>query len=290
MPFAIYSDFCDRGADPKRWCALAARAGFECLHWGHEFASGHIYSAEELRELGDFLKAQGLSVVDIHAAVQADGCWHSLDEECRRQGIKLVLNALRMRNAWEATGAIVVHPAYRDARKSETTDVELLAQIEAMSRSLEELLPEFERCGARLAIENLPGDTGEVMDEILRRFNTPVLGICFDSGHANMSASTGGFAQIERHKNRLYATHLHDNDGNRDLHQPPFYGTVPWKKVTQIIRSSSYREPLSFEFSLRGTPFHHEGISDFNLPEEIIINFLNDAWQRCRKVEEMYAE
>ena len=44
MAFAIYSDYCDQGGTPERWCALAADAGFEFLHWGHEFASSHIYT------------------------------------------------------------------------------------------------------------------------------------------------------------------------------------------------------------------------------------------------------
>lgn len=287
MSFAIYSDFCDQGAEPKRWCALAARAGFEYLHWGHEFASSHIYTAKELRELGRFLNASALSVVDIHAAVQADGDWTSSDDVCRRKGVDLVCNALRMRNAWSATGAVVVHPVYRDSRKDTPGPVD---QITAMYRSLDELLPQFERAGARLAMENLPGDTGEVMDETLRRYDTPVLGICFDSGHANMLASIGGFVQIERHANRLYATHLHDNDGVSDLHLPPFHGIMDWQRVVNIIRSSSYHEPLSFEFSLRNTPFHQAGISDFNLPEETIMEFLEDAYERCARVEKLFLE
>ena len=292
LPVAIYSDYCDQGANPRHWAHLAAEAGFTHLHWGHEYASEKPHSDAELDAIGEWLREEGLGVVDIHASAGGGFQWTSPEESLRLPALELVRDALRMHLCWQASGAVVAHPAYLDNRElqgasAESYRLEQERRFDAMRRSLDELLPDFEAARCVLALENLPGDTGEMLDRVFALYPSPWLGYCFDSGHANMRTPADGFAIARRHARRMAAVHLHDNDGVSDLHTPPFFGSIDWPGTMAIIRNSAYRDIPSFEFSLRNTPYHSQGTRDFRLPEETIRSFLKDAFQRCQRVAEM---
>ncbi len=296
LPFAIYSDFCDRGGEARRWCHLAAQAGFTHLHWGHEFASEKPHADAELAGIGLWLLEEGLGVVDIHASAGGKYQWTSTDDALRLPALDLVRDALRMHQAWGASGAVVVHPAYLDERRLAADGAaayrrETEARYDAMRRSLDTLLPEFAAAGCVLALENLPGDNGELLDRILAEYPTATLGYCFDSGHAHMHTPHQGYAIAERHAGRMAAIHLHDNDGVKDLHMPPCFdnGNVDWPYVLRLVRHSAYKDILSFEFSLRSTHFHRPGTAYYNLPEATIRQFLQEAHAQCQRLAEEYA-
>ena len=71
-------------------------------------------------------------------------------------------------------------------------------------------------------------------------------GVCWDVGHANIS----GFKQSEQLeilKGKLDALHIHDNDGLRDSHLPPFDGNVDWEDVAFGLRCCGFSGILDIE-------------------------------------------
>jgi sugar phosphate isomerase/epimerase len=94
--------------------------------------------------------------------------------------------------------------------------------------TLGELLPDAQRLGVGLMIENLPGDfnnaqqLGELLDAM------PELGLHLDIGHANLQVPENTTGEIlRRHGDRLRHVHLHDNKGGgADLHLPLGSGTL----------------------------------------------------------------
>lgn len=72
--------------------------------------------------------------------------------------------------------------------------------------------------GIRVAFENtkIKGYLDYVMDNI----KDDNAGICFDSGHYH--AHFKSELDFNKFKNRIFAVHIHDNDGESDLHQTPF--------------------------------------------------------------------
>jgi sugar phosphate isomerase/epimerase len=92
--------------------------------------------------------------------------------------------------------------------------------------SFARVLSVAESRGVRLAVENTRGEPH--LDGLLRRFDSPFLGLCYDSSHDRI-ASPVPLAILERHGGRLLTTHLSDNDGRADLHWPPGEGVVDWK-------------------------------------------------------------
>ncbi len=148
--------------------------------------------------------------------------------------------------------------------------------------SLEKLLPTAEKFGVTIAIENIwsPQTTGPRILAAIRRFPTEALGVCYDTGHANLT--TG------RHPEKGNATfdyfhecglepeyndhlledllphvvncHLHDNHGWWDEHLPPGFGDVDWEHVIPLLKSAPriqcYQDESSFSrakpISIRG--------------------------------------
>lgn len=127
-------------------------------------------------------------------------------------------------------------------------------------QSLEELLPTAETCGIVIAIENIwfPTNTAEKLLSILNHFRSTFLGICYDSGHANLMAKGMNFPEsaaqegwdswsdsvqwdnqvLEKLSPHIVNCHLHDNFGQYDEHQLPGSGNIDWKYVMKTLARS----------------------------------------------------
>ena len=108
--------------------------------------------------------------------------------------------------------------------------------------------------GVRILIENMKSDR-EAPDNHLYgscALNISSLaeklgaGVCWDVGHAHIS----GFKQSEQLeilKGKLEVLHIHDNDGLRDAHLPPFDGNVDWEDVAFGLRCCGFSGILDIE-------------------------------------------
>ena len=111
-------------------------------------------------------------------------------------------------------------------------------------------LEQAERFGTGIAIENLfrkmmPGG----LDTLLRihdLFDAENMGICWDTGHANLSDFDQSDA-IRRVGKRLKCTHIHNNFKRWDDHAPPEAGDIDWKAVMQAFKDMGYQGPLTLE-------------------------------------------
>ena len=157
-------------------------------------------------------------------------------------------------------------------------------------RSIEELLPVAEKSGIILALENIPSpsDHSDNLIRIFRHFETPVLGCCFDFGHANFFRTVRNRTTADwpasRHKRwqgfeirwndhmpedllpDVVATHMHDNRGDDDSHDMPGKGNVDWKGLLALLE----RAPRLINPQTEVKIFHH-GYT----PEELCRTFQN---------------
>ena len=107
-----------------------------------------------------------------------------------------------------------------------------------------------EKHGVYLALEN--SVYPEYVRYLLDRIDSPHVGFCYDSGHEN--AFSPGENYLDSYADRLFAMHLHDNDGVRDLHAMPFAGTVDWKHVTgQLSRAPLFSRMITLECGIGDT-------------------------------------
>jgi len=111
------------------------------------------------------------------------------------------------------------------------------------------LIDRAEQLGVSIAVENqgAPEKTERAI-AILESFDSPHLGMCYDSGHANIISSLGrGVEMLERFGHRLKALHLHDNDGSSDQHRLPGDGNIDWPAVMGKIAGKGYQGATTLE-------------------------------------------
>lgn len=108
--------------------------------------------------------------------------------------------------------------------------------LDALYKSLEELLPDVESSGVTLALENLPTwesvPTEAELGAILERFPTPLLAGWYDIGHGYFREKLG-FSNpqrwLEKIQGRLAGLHVHDVDARMSDHLAPGMGVLDFK-------------------------------------------------------------
>jgi len=138
------------------------------------------------------------------------------------------------------------------------------------------MIDRAERLGVNIAVENqCAPEKNERAMEILAMFDSPRLGMCYDSGHGNTLKSEGtGKEMLKRFGHRLMALHLHDNDGLGDQHRLPFDGSVDWPPLMRQIEALGYRGSTTLEM---GGAY----------PELTTEEFLRAAFERAVKLHGM---
>jgi sugar phosphate isomerase/epimerase len=167
--------------------------------------------------------------------------------------------------AYEARAEfVVVHPL-----NIPIGDHERAAAEEQSLRRLAELA---RRYGTTLALENLapvyPSSPRICHDpiavrDLVRRLDNPSAGMLFDIGHAHI---TGKLDTLKRCAKEIVLFHVHDNLGARlngldapgvdplrlDLHLAPGAGSLPWHRLTPLLRD--HDAPLMLEVEPSNRP------------------------------------
>ena len=148
-------------------------------------------------------------------------------------------------------------------------------------RALEAVLPTAEECRCVVCIENIwdPTNTAGMLLDAIERFLSPWLGICWDSGHAQLSRSdtpdipeqgcraawkrsgwpdgpdewsdTGKY--LERLLPHIVTCHLHSNDRIQDRHWEPTdpRGLTDWAAEMPLLLSAPRMKQLQNEASVK---------------------------------------
>lgn len=148
-------------------------------------------------------------------------------------------------------------------------------------RALEQILPTAEQCRCVVCIENIwdPTNTAPMLLDAIDRFKSPWLGICWDSGHAQLSRSdtpdiptqcsrtswkNSGWADgpaewsdkgeyLKRLQPHIVTCHLHTNDRVTDRHWLPTdpRGQTDWAQELPLLVSAPRLKQFQNEASPR---------------------------------------
>jgi len=101
--------------------------------------------------------------------------------------------------------------------------------------------------GVSIALETEQNSVNGRLLDFISEADPENCGICFDTGHAQIASDA-----VESMKllgSRVVCTHLHDNDGKKDLHLPPFKGVIDWEGVITELVKAGYKGTYTFECS-----------------------------------------
>jgi len=251
---AMTSDYVSSNGDPEPCLRGLAGAGFRSVHWCHQWNTDFLYGDAEIEHIARLMRDLGLAMNDLHGSRGVEKAWGSPVEYQRRAGVELVRNRIDMARRL-ACDVVVMHipPCYKDAAQWPTA-------WDALRRSLDDLAPQALRHGVKIALENMPDDNLDALQQAFDHLGPDVLGLCYDSGHGCVAGN--GLERLEAHKARLVSLHLHDSDGKQDHHWPPMTGAVDWPRLAGIVARSAYpKSVMSIESNMRSVQDMSE--SDF---------------------------
>lgn len=108
---------------------------------------------------------------------------------------------------------------------------------------LQKIIDYAEKLNIKVALENVE-DVG-YLEYVLSNIKNKNLGICFDSGHYHCYFHDQ--FNFNLFKNRIFAVHLHDNNGLSDEHLLPFEGTNNWPLIVKYLKENNYEGPIILE-------------------------------------------
>jgi len=148
-------------------------------------------------------------------------------------------------------GRVVVHPAPHIADPAHFTAADRMRRQGPMRQSMEELADIGAEMNVVFLIENIPaincfGDNVELLGEMIRALGHPNLRMCFDTGHAHMTADVG--AALTSVADVVAYVHVHDNDGEHDSHEiPGVQGNLPWEAYARAAAALPDQTPAMLE-------------------------------------------
>lgn len=246
---SITTDYAqDRGC-PEPYLRRIAEAGFSHIHWCHQWNTDFLYSPPEIDQIATWLREFGLALTDLHASDGVEKRWVSAREYERLAGVELVKNRLQMA-AQLGSDVIIMHLGSVPADPADRSTF-----WNQLWKSLDELEPWARQHRVRIALEN--GEFAAIR-EVFARYGPDYVGLCYDSGHGNLSGD--GLEEAEALRDRLISIHLHDNDGTGDQHNLLFCGTVDWRRLAGILARSAYRKAVSMEVTMPNSGFEDEAL------------------------------
>ena len=144
----------------------------------------------------------------------------------------------------------VIHPM--DDPSAGFGDLE--AQVEHNLRIFDREIEAAHKYNVGLAFENLYdlpkrrrfGVQAAELKLFIDRCNSPLIGACWDLGHANMGTADQ-VDSILMLGDKITALHVHDNRGTDDLHMMPFTGTIAWERVMHALCEGGCKADLMLE-------------------------------------------
>ncbi|MBU0477419.1 sugar phosphate isomerase/epimerase [bacterium] len=130
-------------------------------------------------------------------------------------------------------------------------------RFENCKKSLETIITYCEAKDIKVAIETMPprtenrtylGDTIEEIRELLDTFDSDCFGVLVDIGHTNMCGYTKEI--MNSCNDRVFALHVHDNDGQKDSHLMPGEGNINWEEVIKTLQDIGYDGVFMLEVSV----------------------------------------
>lgn len=200
--------------------------------------------------------ALGLEIYQCHTPYVSGGSLRDCDQIRTQEDLAYYLEILR--RSMIAAGTLGVKWAVIHPLSFPELNFESKASQEENHRFFDEYVELGIRYGVGTAFENqLPSLNRkyptrycthyEQLIDLVDSYHDPMVGICWDTGHANQMHFEQGRA-IRAMGSRIKALHINDNHyGTRDEHLMPYMGEVDWTAVGAALAEVGYMGTLNYE-------------------------------------------
>ena len=135
------------------------------------------------------------------------------------------------------------------------------AQFDNVMAHLAPFVEHATRIGLNVVVENMRVVPGIMLshrycqdpDELCDVADALGIGVCWDFGHANISAvkQSEGLAYVGR---RLKVLHINDNTAIEDEHLAPFMGSVDWRDAMHGLALAEFDGLFNYELTTKPVP------------------------------------
>ena len=237
--------------DLKQALTMLKKSGFEYFNYDLCKMQEYDFRTDKSFKSGDPLNSRKYKSEILKIKETAD----SLSIKCNQTHAPFPIHVKKIYKAQKraiiATSLLgaeimVIHP---DTFKSVDENVRIIKPIAKFAQ----------KYNVKIAVENAfnwsgthaiycAGSTPESLLELINKINEPNVGACLDIGHAEVLGEIGGAINfIKVLKNKIIATHLHDNDRINDKHQIPFGGSMDIKGICEAFKKENYQGFLTLE-------------------------------------------
>ncbi len=201
-------------------------------------------------EIRKYAESKGLYFNQSHAPFHSS----SADEQWSKKRFDEIALSIK-RASLLGVENLVVHPCQHLIYDKEGNPERL---FEYNMKFYGDLVPYAEEYGVHIALENMWQSVGDIINHstcstpeefvaYLDELSNPCFVACLDIGHGALVREDMEKFIKALGSQRLKALHVHDVNGNEDLHTLPFYGSVNWEKVMKALKDIGYTGDFTFE-------------------------------------------
>lgn len=218
--------------------------GYDDKFWAEKDLDEATYKLKEM------LEAEGLRAAQVHLPFYNIFASSETIDETIEFRIKYALKTMKILGAkWGALHPMSASNFEYDRKKAMYDNKE----------KVKVYLEEASKYGSGLAIENIPifpdcpqyhFFTSDLEDhiELIDSFNSPLVGACWDFGHANLMYYNKAEA-LNEIGSRVKIVHAHSNFGDHDWHLSPALGNVNWSELLPVLIKNGFSETFSLELN-----------------------------------------
>ncbi|NIS15295.1 MAG: sugar phosphate isomerase/epimerase [candidate division Zixibacteria bacterium] len=223
-----------------------ADAGFKFISVGGNVRHSHYNTPEGRRaRLLEYSGKFGLEIDSIHAPYDPT-CDLTQTQDIFAQNA--VIEIKRSITAASELGVkkLIVHlSAFRPRKLSER-----MARIKLTVPEIVKFAGEKQ---VQIALENLDSDSEVLFKYAMDLFESENLKFCYDNGHEMLYNESMDL--LKKYSGRLAVMHIHDNDGERDLHLIPFEGKLDFPALAGQLNKLERIPDITLECEMENSNY-----------------------------------
>ncbi|MGH7908275.1 MAG: sugar phosphate isomerase/epimerase family protein, partial [Thermodesulfobacteriota bacterium] len=112
-----------------------------------------------------------------------------------------------------------------------------------------EVIDYAEKLELKVAVENVFDTDPSMLKKIISSVPHPLLGVCLDAGHINVFSEVSLVEWFDELGDKIFETHLHDNNGKYDEHIGIGMGNFDFQSFFKLLWCNGTRPVLTIEGS-----------------------------------------